>query len=543
MARTGRLFLIAAAAAASVATTTAADRPFSTASRASVHRRRPAAVVVDRADAVVDRLSAPKTDGEDYVASRSNGGALSTTTTSPPPRGGGVLPSSQLFSELSGVAFFVLAEYAVRILFASRGIKFPSALGSCLLLFGLSCVLRAVNPAWGDAAFEFVNPGAVWLARWMTVFFVPGLALLPLAPSFGGSVEVIKVLGVVVIGFAYSLFTTAYAVLGLRSLQGAIVTPEEAPTEDAAPAAPATAPAKPYSQETLDLLIKGTVLSGAISIAATRAGHDLKTPLQTLFMTLVTVASYVWGARLPAAFNKVVHPLITCTVLILIASRLTGMATGASFEDVLGSYRSGTLDPMTTGTGDLLLYMLGPTVASFSVSMYTRRTLMAQNLFIILASTLVSSVGGLFGTAFFVRLIALGGKAGSVLRLSMLPRNVTTALAIAIANIIGGDISLTASAVVLTGILGATVGARVLDAAGIKDPVTRGLGVGGSAQGLGVAAFVNEKDAFPFAAVSMVMTAVAATCLVSVPSIKDMLVSICADVAEEVAEAAAEAAA
>eukprot|EP00568_Trieres_chinensis_P001062 CAMPEP_0183307336 /NCGR_PEP_ID=MMETSP0160_2-20130417/17273_1 /TAXON_ID=2839 ORGANISM="Odontella Sinensis, Strain Grunow 1884" /NCGR_SAMPLE_ID=MMETSP0160_2 /ASSEMBLY_ACC=CAM_ASM_000250 /LENGTH=42 /DNA_ID= /DNA_START= /DNA_END= /DNA_ORIENTATION= len=42
MARTGRLFLIAAAAAASVATTTAADRPFSTASRASVHRRRPA---------------------------------------------------------------------------------------------------------------------------------------------------------------------------------------------------------------------------------------------------------------------------------------------------------------------------------------------------------------------------------------------------------------------------------------------------------------------------------------------------------------------
>ena len=46
------------------------------------------------------------------------------------------------------------------------------------------------------------------------------------------------------------------------------------------------------------------------------------------------------------------------------------------------------------------------------------------------------------------------------------------------------------------------------------------LGIGAAAHGLGTAAFANEKDAFPFAAIAMALTASACTVLVSVPLVK-----------------------
>jgi putative effector of murein hydrolase len=65
-----------------------------------------------------------------------------------------------------------------------------------------------------------------------------------------------------------------------------------------------------------------------------------------------------------------------------------------------------------------------------------------------------------------------------------------------------------------------------MDAVGITDPVSRGLGIGASGQGLGVASIMHEKEAFPFAAVSMVLTAVAATTLVSIPPVANAIVNL-----------------
>jgi len=52
------------------------------------------------------------------------------------------------------------------------------------------------------------------------------------------------------------------------------------------------------------------------------------------------------------------------------------------------------------------------------------------------------------------------------------------------------------------------------------------MGIGAAAHGLGTAAFANEEDAFPFAAISMALTASACTMLVSVPTIKNAVMKI-----------------
>ena len=181
------------------------------------------------------------------------------------------------------------------------------------------------------------------------------------------------------------------------------------------------------------------------------------------------------------------------------------------------------LTPFMAGAGDVLLFLLGPAVIALSMSMYGRKKLMKENISTVGASTLVSSFGGLYGTAAAVRLL---GITNPTIRLSLLSRNITSPLAMAIASMLGADVSLAVTAVVLSGLFGANFGASILDAAGIKDPVARGLGIGAGAHGLGTAAFANEKDAFPFSAIAMVLTASACTILVSLPPIKRTILNL-----------------
>ncbi len=323
----------------------------------------------------------------------------------------------------------------------------------------------------------------------------------------------------VVFGFYYSCATTSYAVLALRKMEGT-ATVSEVPQKSGAQAA------LPFSPELLDFLTKGLTVSGAISIAATKMGNEYATILRTLFMAFVTFFGYVWGARLPQGFTKIVHPLVTSAAVTHVFTQLTAMATASTFNGVLATYKSGTMKLLATGAGDILLYLLGPCVVSLSISMYSRKKVIADNLLTVFTSMLVASAGGLFGTAVMVRLLKIGGDTGDVLRKSILPRNITTPLAIAITNIIKGNISQAAAVVCFTGIYAATFGASFLTSIGITDPVSRGLGIGGSGQGLGVASMMGEKEAFPFAAISMVMTAVGATTMMSIPSIANVVVNL-----------------
>lgn len=449
---------------------------------------------------------------------------------------------------LAGALYFIVLDVIFRKIFAANDIAFPSQLGGCLILFALLVLADIVRPGVGESAFQMLNPGANLLAKWLPVFFVPGLALLPLAPSIGSSMEIVKVLSVVIIGWFFTLLTTTYAVLGLRSAQGVLD-----PAADIEPidkrrkssskkeAFPAPAPVKAFSDETMDFLTKGFVIFAALSVAATRLENEFAVPLRTIFLLFTTVGSYVFGARLPSAFTKIVHPLVTSTIFSLFTMQLTGLATRSTYLDVLRSYKVGSLEPMKMGAGDILLFLLGPSVVSLAAPMYSRKKLMKENFLVVMTSTLISSFTGLFGTALFVRAINLGGSLGRVLRLSMLSRNVTTALAIPITSMLGGDVPIACVVVVLTGVLGATYGRSVLDAVEIKDPVSRGLGVGASSQGLGVASMAVEPDAFPFAAISMVLTAVCSTSLVSIPAVKNFILAIVGGT-QTLVEAATEAA-
>jgi LrgB-like family len=197
--------------------------------------------------------------------------------------------------------------------------------------------------------------------------------------------------------------------------------------------APASSP-KPFGDQTTDLFAKGSLVFGILSVIATRTKFAYSAQLQTVFLGFFTVYSYVWGARLPTGFTKFVHPLVTSSTVVYVGCQILAKITGQDLLNVLRAYKVGSLHPMKAGPGDVLLYLLGPSVVSFAISMYSRRQLLRSNLLVVLTAMLVSSAGGLFGTAAMVRLITLGGASGAILRLSVLARNVTTALAIVSAD-------------------------------------------------------------------------------------------------------------
>jgi putative effector of murein hydrolase len=94
-------------------------------------------------------------------------------------------------------------------------------------------------------------------------------------------------------------------------------------------------------------------------------------------------------------------------------------------------------------------------------------------------------------------------------------KSVTAPIAVELAPLIGGDPALTVVLVVATGILGAMLGPWLLDRAGVRDPVARGLAFGTVAIGIGTAQAAMEGEiqgavagvAMGVAAVAMAMVA------------------------------------
>ena len=85
---------------------------------------------------------------------------------------------------------FLLLDKWFRAFFTANKIPFPSPLGGCIIVLITLLLSEVVKPGSGEVVFQTLAPGAGLLAKWLPVFFVPGLAMLPLAPSMGGSLEV-----------------------------------------------------------------------------------------------------------------------------------------------------------------------------------------------------------------------------------------------------------------------------------------------------------------------------------------------------------------
>ena len=77
--------------------------------------------------------------------------------------------------------------------------------------------------------------------------------------------------------------------------------------------------------------------------------------------------------------------------------------------------------------------------------------------------------------------------------LSMIPKSVTTPIAMDISSAIGGIPALTAACVIFTGMFGATINHKLLEALKIKNNIAIGLSIGASSHGLGTSVCASKS--------------------------------------------------
>ncbi|XP_068650882.1 plastidal glycolate/glycerate translocator 1, chloroplastic [Aristolochia californica] len=394
--------------------------------------------------------------------------------------------------------------------FVAAAIKFPSALFGMFCVFSVLLVLDLTFPAAAVSLMNFFEPATLFIQRWLPLFYVPSLVVLPLAVKDIPAASGLKICLILVGGWLASLTVAGYTALTVRK----IVKTEMI---DAEPMA------KPSSFSKLELWtwVGIFLLSFALALFVPAAlGTSARTHLP--FLLAATVLGYMLGSGLPSGVKTVFHPIICCAVSADLAALAFGYFSGSGLDPVLGDYL--TKVSSNPGAGDILMGFLGSVIISFAFAMFKQRKLVKRHAAEIFSSVIISTIFSLYSTAIVGRLIGLE----PTLTVSILPRCITVALALSIVSLFdGANASLTAAVVVLTGLVGANFVQAMLDRLRLFDPIARGIATASSAHGLGTAALsAKEPEALPFCAIAYALTGIFGSLLCSVPALRQSLLFI-----------------
>lgn len=209
-------------------------------------------------------------------------------------------------------------------------------------------------------------------------------------------------------------------------------------------------------------------------------------PLTALTLTLVAyVAADAVYRR--AGRHPILNPVLWSVVVLVALLHLTDTPYSRYFEGA-----------------QFVHFLLGPATVALAIPLYrqiqaVRRSALALVGAILLGST--AAVVAALGVAW------LAGASEAVL-LSLAPKSVTSAIAMGIAEQIGGIPALTAVLVILTGIIGAMMVTPLLNALGITDWKARGVAAGTTAHGIGTARALQVHEvAGAFAGLAMGLNA------------------------------------
>ncbi|MGD8430553.1 MAG: LrgB family protein [Ectothiorhodospiraceae bacterium] len=205
-------------------------------------------------------------------------------------------------------------------------------------------------------------------------------------------------------------------------------------------------------------------------------------PLLWLTVTVVTyyLAHRIYHASGELALLNPVLLAVTALVAILAA---TGTPYAVYFDGA-----------------QFVHFMLGPATVALAVPLFGELPTLRR---LWLPLTVALAVGSVTAVISALAIGYLLGLTPQTL-LSLLPKSVTTPIAMGIAEKVGGLPSLTAVLVILTGITGAVIGPPLLSAIGIRRSDTRGFAMGVAAHGIGTArAFQENEKAGAFSGLGM----------------------------------------
>lgn len=211
------------------------------------------------------------------------------------------------------------------------------------------------------------------------------------------------------------------------------------------------------------------------------------TPL--LWLT-VTLCAYIFSVYLYRRCNSnpLLLPVLTSVCAIVGILLLTKTPYETYFEGA-----------------QFIHFLVGPATVALAIPLYKQLPRLKQLWRPLSISLVIGALTGLISSAFITT--SMGASPDMVV--SLLPKSATMPIAMAISDYFGGQPSLTAVSVALTGIIGSVIATPVFALLRIKDPIVTGVAIGVSAHAIGTARIILINETMgAFAALAMSVTGV-----------------------------------
>ncbi len=198
----------------------------------------------------------------------------------------------------------------------------------------------------------------------------------------------------------------------------------------------------------------------------------LSNPVFGIAMSVATYAAGVWVNK--KLKTPLANPMLIATALLIAFFLLTGIP----------------LEYFNEG-GDIINFLIFPATASIGLSIYANYEVLKKNLVPVLGGCLAGAATAVFSVLGLCRLFGLD----ETMTASLLPKSVTTAIAVPICEQNGGISQITIVAVMIAGTLGAVLAPSLSRWLHLSDnEVATGLAIGCSSHAAGTSTAVKMGE-------------------------------------------------
>ena len=162
--------------------------------------------------------------------------------------------------------------------------------------------------------------------------------------------------------------------------------------------------------------------------------------------------------------------MLICNPVLVCALMVIGVLL--VFDIPLEQYNAG---------GNIVKLMLAPATTVLALNIYQQRRQLGEQFVPVLLGCFIGSLTSILSIILLCRLLGLD----EVFTASMLPKSVTTAIALGVAENGGGIPGVTAAAVIITGVEGAILAPVFAKLFHVTEPVAEGVAIGASSHAIG----------------------------------------------------------
>ena len=182
---------------------------------------------------------------------------------------------------------------------------------------------------------------------------------------------------------------------------------------------------------------------------------------------LISLASYALGVWLRKKTGlSFFNPLLVSIILVILFLSVSGI-----------SYST------YAASADYISFLLTPATICLAVPLYEQFKLLKKNWKAVVAGI----VSGVVSSLVCIFLMALLFRFDHQTYVTFLPKSITTAIGMGVAEELGGYVSLAVVVIVITGVLGNVIADAVLKLFKIEEPIAKGIAIGSSAHAVGTA--------------------------------------------------------